>query len=132
MRHAKRAKLTTADINSALRARNVEKLYGFASTAPLHFKHVPSAHAQSLFYVEDEELDFEDVINAPLPKVPADTCFTAHWLGIEGVQPAIPQNPAPIGMSLMACVSTRSVCAQLKRHPNNYIFTPSPLYRKQD
>ncbi|RRT80244.1 hypothetical protein B296_00000883 [Ensete ventricosum] len=32
------------------------------------------------------------VIDAPLPKAPLDTAVVAHWLAIEGVQPAIPEN----------------------------------------
>lgn len=35
------------------------------------------------------------VIEAPLPKAPLDTAVVAHWLAIEGVQPAIPENPPP-------------------------------------
>lgn len=35
------------------------------------------------------------VIDAPLPQAPLDTAVVAHWLAIEGVQPAIPEN-API------------------------------------
>jgi len=38
-------------------------------------------------------VDFEKLINAPLPKVPREVSFTAHWLAVEGVQPSIPQNP---------------------------------------
>jgi transcription initiation factor TFIID subunit 6 len=34
-----------------------------------------------------------DVVTAPLPKVPREVVMTAHWLAIEGVQPAVPQNP---------------------------------------
>ncbi|KAF9935534.1 hypothetical protein BGZ65_003288, partial [Modicella reniformis] len=49
-----------------------------------------------IFFVEDEELDFETILSAPLPKVPLDVTYTAHWLAIEGVQPAIPQNPTPL------------------------------------
>ena len=35
------------------------------------------------------------MIEAPLPKAPLDTYITSHWLSIEGVQPAIPEN-APV------------------------------------
>jgi len=38
MRHSKRTILTTEDVNSALRLRNVEPVYGFASGDPLRFK----------------------------------------------------------------------------------------------
>ncbi|XP_074324548.1 transcription initiation factor TFIID subunit 6-like isoform X2 [Apium graveolens] len=32
------------------------------------------------------------VIEAPLPKAPLDTSVLCHWLAIEGVQSAIPEN----------------------------------------
>ncbi|GJN21304.1 hypothetical protein PR202_gb08769 [Eleusine coracana subsp. coracana] len=34
-----------------------------------------------------------EIIEAPLPKAPLDTAVVAHWLAIEGIQPAIPENP---------------------------------------
>jgi hypothetical protein len=33
---------------------------------------------QPLFYIEDEEVDFEKLINAPLPRVPRDMNFTGR------------------------------------------------------
>ncbi|CAL5343109.1 unnamed protein product [Camellia sinensis] len=35
------------------------------------------------------------VIEAPLPKAPLYTSIVCHWLAIEGVQPASPEN-APV------------------------------------
>lgn len=93
MRHAKRNKLHTADISLALRALDVEPLYGYESTRPLKFGEASIAPGQSLFYLEDEDVEFEKLINAPLPRVPREMSFTAHWLAVEGVQPSIPQNP---------------------------------------
>jgi len=91
MRHSKRSVLTTEDINNALRLRNVEILYGYSNKEPLHFIRA----GKDLFYVEDRELEFKEVIDVPLPKTPRDTTLAAHWLAIEGVQPQIPQNPSP-------------------------------------
>ena len=109
MRHGKRTVLATQDIALALRALDVEPLYGYESTRPLRFGEASIGPGQPLFYVEDEEVDFEKLINAPLPKVPREISFTgikecssseiiangflAHWLAVEGVQPSIPQNP---------------------------------------
>ncbi|KAL9256353.1 Transcription initiation factor TFIID subunit 6-like protein [Drosera capensis] len=91
MRHSKRTILTTEDVDSALNLRNIEPLYGFASKDPMRFKR--AAGHKDLFYVDDKDLDFKEVIEAPLPRAPLDTSIVAHWLAIEGVQPAIPENP---------------------------------------
>ncbi|KAL1922676.1 uncharacterized protein VTP21DRAFT_10215 [Calcarisporiella thermophila] len=98
MRHSKRTRLTVDDINNALRLRNVEPVYGFVSPESTQFKKLVATIGQNtgtMYYMEDEELDLDSVLSKPLPKVPLDVAFTAHWLAIEGVQPAIAQNPAP-------------------------------------
>nr|AIZ06018.1 transcription initiation factor TFIID [Zea nicaraguensis] len=92
MRHAKRTVLTADDVDSALGLRNVEPVYGFASGDPLRFKR--AVGHKDLFYLDDREVDFKEIIDCPLPKAPLDTSVVAHWLAIEGVQPAIPENPA--------------------------------------
>ncbi|XP_009591415.1 transcription initiation factor TFIID subunit 6-like isoform X2 [Nicotiana tomentosiformis] len=91
MRHSKRTTLSTDDVDSALTLRNVEPIYGFASGDPLRFRR--AAGHKDLFYIEEKDVEFKDVIEAPLPKAPLDTALFAHWLAIEGVQPAIPENP---------------------------------------
>ncbi|KAL6971753.1 Transcription initiation factor TFIID subunit 6 [Sarracenia purpurea var. burkii] len=65
-------------------------IYGFASGDPLQFRRVVGH--KDLFYIDDKELDFKDVIEAALPKAPLDTSIVCHWLAIEGVQPTIPEN----------------------------------------
>ncbi|XP_022135619.1 transcription initiation factor TFIID subunit 6 [Momordica charantia] len=97
MRHSKRTTLTADDVDGALNLRNVEPMYGFASGGPLRFKR--AVGHRDLFYLEDKDLEFKDVIDAPLPKAPLDTAVFCHWLAIEGVQPAIPEN-APVEVIL--------------------------------
>jgi transcription initiation factor TFIID subunit 6 len=80
MRAARRTTLTVQDISCALRVLDVEPLYGYDSTRPLRFGEASLGPGQPLFYIEDEEVDFEKLINAPLPKVPRDMTFTGRFL----------------------------------------------------
>ncbi|KAJ1443166.1 TATA box binding protein associated factor [Sesbania bispinosa] len=93
MRHSRRTTLTADDVDAALNLKNVEPIYGFASGGPLRFKR--AVGHRDLFYIDDKDVDLKDVIEASLPKAPLDTAITCHWLAIEGVQPAIPEN-APV------------------------------------
>eukprot|EP00039_Didymoeca_costata_P029628 m.25583 g.25583 ORF g.25583 m.25583 type:complete len:477 (+) comp7718_c0_seq1:183-1613(+) len=113
-RHCKRRRLTTNDISMALRLRNLEPLYGYSSTALAGRKsnvhgdrkdsQESSGNAQSetlfkragtsdTYYVPDEVVDLASFLKVPVPKCPPDVSFTSHWLSVEGVQPAISQNP---------------------------------------
>lgn len=76
MRAANRTTLTVQDVSQALRVLDVEPLYGYDSTRPLRYGEASLGPGQPLFFIEDEEVDFEKLINAPLPKVPRDTSFT--------------------------------------------------------
>lgn len=96
MRHSKRKLLMTSDIDYALKILNVEPLYGYDNSQPINFKEtMVGAGGQTLYYLDDQEIEFEKLINQELPKVPRRCNFTAHWLAIEGVQPMVPQNPLP-------------------------------------
>lgn len=100
MRHSRRTVLTTADIDLALRTLNIEPLYGHTPHAPstfrraLPFPHLASAGA--VYFVEDEEIDFDKVLREEKITVPRGVNWTAHWLAVEGVQPLVPENPPAV------------------------------------
>jgi len=95
--HAKRRKMIPSDIDHALRAKNIEPLYGFACTEYIPFKHT-SGGGKELFFQEEQELDLAEMVSAPLPRVSIEPTLRSHWLAVNGVQPAIPYNPTPISL----------------------------------
>jgi transcription initiation factor TFIID subunit 6 len=87
-----RTKLNIEDVNYALISRNVEPLFGYDSQETLVFRGLPC----NIYYVPDEEIDLEEYLDKPLPKIPLKPYIQSHWLAIEGVQPPIQQNPVLI------------------------------------
>eukprot|EP00045_Choanoeca_perplexa_P011995 m.129151 g.129151 ORF g.129151 m.129151 type:complete len:498 (-) comp15844_c0_seq4:1173-2666(-) len=94
-RHSRRRKMTTDDVNSALKSRNLEPIYGYPSGK--RAKSVESLFRRAgdtdVFYMPDSTVSLAAILKEPLPKLPAPATYKAHWLAIDGVQPAIPQNP---------------------------------------
>lgn len=94
---AKRRKMIPSDVDCALRAKNIEPLYGFECAEYVPFKHT-SGGGKELFFQEEQELDLAELISAPLPRVSVEPTLRTHWLAVNGVQPAIPYNPTPISL----------------------------------
>ncbi|OWZ16660.1 Transcription initiation factor TFIID subunit 6 [Phytophthora megakarya] len=89
-RHSRRPQLDPTHVNQALRARNLESLYGFSAPGTVKYKQCEDNDA--LFYVEEEELELSELLNAPLGQIPLQPVLNVHWLAVDGVQPLIPEN----------------------------------------
>ncbi|KAF8624402.1 hypothetical protein AX15_005884 [Amanita polypyramis BW_CC] len=101
MRHGRRTTMSTADIDHALRVLNIEPLYGHSPYNPSTFRRTvnyPPANlgVGAVYFVEDEEIDFDRVLREEKITLPRGVSWTAHWLAVEGVQPLIPENPPAI------------------------------------
>ena len=100
MRHGRRTTMTTSDIDQAFRVLNIESLYGHTPHNPftfrraLPFPQVPAAGP--VYFVEDEEIDFDRVLREEKIALPKGVSWMAHWLAVEGMQPLIPKNPTVI------------------------------------
>ena len=97
MRHSKRRRLTCADIDQALRVKNIEPLYGFDCTEYIPFRHT-SGGGKDIYFPDEKEVNLIDLVSSPLPRLPSDISLRAHWLCVEGVQPTIPENPPPLSL----------------------------------
>ncbi len=67
-----------------------------------------------------EEIDLEAFLQAPLPRMPPPLTLTSHWLAIDGIQPAIPENPnaaasAAFPLAAAAVTPGGSVAAAVKK-----------------
>lgn len=94
MKHSKREKMLCSDVSHALSLHNVEQLFGYSGGLPKPNRYVRAQGVNTLFFPNDEVVDFNVLLQEPPPPVPRDVTFSVHWLAIEGVQPAIPQNPS--------------------------------------
>jgi len=95
----KHRELKTSHIDCALRVKNIEPVYGFTSRDFAPFR-LASGGGREIYFQEDTEVDLDEVMKAPLPKIPFEVTIKSHWLAVDGVQPAIPENPPPISKDL--------------------------------
>lgn len=142
MRHGKRSQLRVADIDRALRQRNIEPIFGFhpttlgkASVSGAYPTPVGSTFRRiqtqtgPIHLLADEEIDLEKVLDSS-PKVALGpgVGWSAHWLAVEGVQPAIPQNPISVAQTNAALTSNTSAAGSSMVQPGGasaFLNTPS-------
>ena len=80
MRHSYRQRLTTHDVDSALKARRIEPLYGFTATEYIPLRYA-SGGGRELHFNEDSEVDLQNFIDQPAPKIPVNY-FKSNYMYI--------------------------------------------------
>lgn len=94
MKHAKRRRLTTEDINDALRTSDMQPILGHGSPEPVTFKQVKDA---DIHFIEDVDLSVANIAsNSYKPKETGELGIKSFWYAIEGVSKIIPV-PAAAG-----------------------------------
>nr|CDS29763.1 transcription initiation factor tfiid subunit 6 [Hymenolepis microstoma] len=98
-----------SDIESAAIAMGLEVPYGAASGELIPIRNnvrtVPGTPCKTLLIKKDEEVDVQSLLRRQINPVIYDVSLSAHWLAIEGVQPACPQNPSPAFLSKMQMIA---------------------------
>ncbi|WWC65573.1 uncharacterized protein I303_108191 [Kwoniella dejecticola CBS 10117] len=103
MVNGKRGTLLPEDVEHAMNALNVEPILIPPRPLPIpQFQSISipssSSHQSQLYHLPDDEIDFATYLKQPLPAGVANSAgvkWKAHWLAVEGVQPAIKENPTP-------------------------------------
>ncbi|CDW53577.1 Transcription initiation factor TFIID subunit 6 [Trichuris trichiura] len=98
-KNGKKQEVTCADINHALRLKGQEPLNEFLGPSFGLFR-LAVCESQPCGTSKDKVIDFDEVVQSPPPTTEAYK-IKGHWLAIEGVQPLIPENPAPDSAELL-------------------------------
>lgn len=105
MRHGRRQKLTCQDVKRALELKGLEPVYGFVNGSGQRQRYRKTMAGGNLggvvYQVEEQEIDIDAIAASVSSHYPATqprkggVGWKAHWLAVEGVQPLVPENPAP-------------------------------------
>ncbi|QRV77674.1 transcription initiation factor TFIID subunit 6 [Ceratobasidium sp. AG-Ba] len=126
-RHARRSTMSPSDVDQALRVLNIEPLYGHSAAHTPSFRRAVPQHtlSQSVYFLEDEEIDFDKALKEEIITVPPPVRYTAHWLAIEGIQPLVPENPIPALESKSAATGQGGPSSPRSRKPGATTTTPN-------
>ncbi|KAI6205218.1 TAF domain-containing protein [Aphelenchoides besseyi] len=92
-RAGRRRTMIPEDVDNAIRSMGLTPSFSYESKRPnLRYAGPLFKNAQ---IKDDREVELEPLLQTPLPKLPLAPTLRAHWLVIDGKQPATPDNPVP-------------------------------------
>ena len=68
-------------------------MFGYVAGSSEAVRFVRADGLPDTFFTPDKEVSLDDEIRCPLPRAPTEVMLSAHWLAVDGVQPATPDNP---------------------------------------
>ncbi|QRW06620.1 transcription initiation factor TFIID subunit 6 [Ceratobasidium sp. AG-Ba] len=120
-RHARRSTMSPSDVDQAL-----PSLWSFSRAYSIVSSSSTSTYTpQSVYFLEDEEIDFDKALKEEIITVPPPVRYTAHWLAIEGIQPLVPENPIPALESKSAATGQGGPSSPRSRKPGATTTTPN-------
>ncbi|XP_032221662.2 TAF6-like RNA polymerase II p300/CBP-associated factor-associated factor 65 kDa subunit 6L isoform X2 [Nematostella vectensis] len=86
MKHGKRRRMTTEDLNRAMQLTNVEPVYGYGSGEDMPFRST-STKEGDVFFVDEKEIGIRELaLSTAVPTDPGKVSVRAQWLCVEGTQ----------------------------------------------
>ncbi|KAM7542549.1 hypothetical protein Aperf_G00000019532 [Anoplocephala perfoliata] len=128
-----------SDIESAAIGMGLEVPYGAATGELIPVRNngrnaSPGMGNKTLMIKKDKEIEIKTLLKRSTSAVIYDISLSAHWLAIEGVQPASPQNPPPGFLCKMEMISGtqthKSIAPSQPSSAKNIDVTQSSLDEK--
>jgi len=90
--HGRRTRLIAEDFDDSLKFLSFEPVLGFDQRLSYPMRFAGMADVE-MFVYDDAEADLSQLLNFYPPKPPMESALRAHWLAIDGEQPALAENP---------------------------------------
>src|SRR5271163_3032138 len=87
-----------------------QPMYGYNSSRPIKFREASTTDGVQLYYLDDEEVEFEKIINQPLPKIPREVEFIGTPRSAFGLVCLLQD------IGSRSKVSSRRLCKTLPQH----------------
>lgn len=91
-----RMKILKSDVESAMQFLNLEPTVDISTGDYIPIRGVSGVGGRTLYVIDDKDKDLFSITKRHSGPVPPDVVLRQHWLAVEGKQPAVPENPAPI------------------------------------